>query len=174
MKRFFVYMLATRIDGPLYVGITSNLPKRIAQHRNHDIPGFTARYNIDRLVWFEPHDDVEGAILREKRIKRWRREWKVALIEAKNPGWDDLFHLIEPGMSGTRFRIGLPPSGMTLHDRAGVTAPNPSSHPIRCHPGRRRSRRAGIARRRESARNGRKERHTIPARPSAVRDDGEW
>ncbi|MCS0504028.1 GIY-YIG nuclease family protein [Ancylobacter mangrovi] len=91
MKRFFVYILATRKDGPLYVGVTSDLPTRIHEHRTHSIPDFTARYNIDRLVWFERHEDAEGAILREKRIKRGWREWKVALIEAHNPEWLDRF-----------------------------------------------------------------------------------
>ncbi|MDQ0510431.1 GIY-YIG nuclease family protein [Ancylobacter amanitiformis] len=91
MKRFFVYMLATRKDGPLYVGVTSDLPKRIAEHRSHAISGFTARYNVDRLVWFEAHDDAGNAILREKRIKRWRREWKITLIETDNPEWRDRF-----------------------------------------------------------------------------------
>ena len=91
MKHFFVYMLAARKGGPIYVGVTSDLPKRIFEHRSHAVPGFTARYNVDRLVWFEPHDAAEAAILREKRIKRWRREWKIALIETDNPEWRDRF-----------------------------------------------------------------------------------
>ncbi|WP_425106766.1 GIY-YIG nuclease family protein [Ancylobacter sp.] len=91
MKRFFVYMLATRKEGPLYVGVTSDLPKRAFEHRTHAVPGFTARYNVDRLVWFEAHENAESAIAREKRIKRWRRAWKIALIEESNPAWRDLF-----------------------------------------------------------------------------------
>ena len=91
MKRFFVYMLATRKDGPLYVGVTSDLTKRTFDHRAHTIPGFTARYNVDRLIWFEAHETAEAAIVREKRIKRWRREWKIALIETDNPEWRDRF-----------------------------------------------------------------------------------
>lgn len=91
MKSFFVYMLATRKDGPLYVGVTSDLPKRASEHRMHAVPGFTTRYNIDRLVWFEAHENAESAIAREKRIKRWRRAWKIALIEENNPEWRDLF-----------------------------------------------------------------------------------
>ena len=96
MKRFFVYMLATRPDGPLYVGVTSDLAKRIYEHRTHQVPGFTAQYNVDRLVWYEPQDSAGEAIVREKRIKRWRREWKIALIEAGNPGWEDLFEALGP------------------------------------------------------------------------------
>ncbi|QJP13979.1 GIY-YIG nuclease family protein [Starkeya sp. ORNL1] len=96
MKRFFVYILATRKDGPLYVGVTSALQKRVFEHRSHDVPGFSARYNVDKLVWYEPHDDAESAIVREKRIKRWRRDWKVALVEGGNPEWLDLFDTLGP------------------------------------------------------------------------------
>ena len=91
MKRFFVYLLATRKDGPVYVGVTSDLLKRAFEHRTHAVPGFTSRYNVDQLVWFEAHDTAETAIAREKRIKRWRRAWKIALIEESNPEWRDLF-----------------------------------------------------------------------------------
>lgn len=90
-KHFFVYMLATRKDGPLYVGVTSNLPVRIAQHKSKVVRGFTERYTVDRLVWFEAHGSAEAPILREKQIKRWRRDWKVALIEKENPEWRDLY-----------------------------------------------------------------------------------
>ena len=93
-KLFFVYMLATRRDGPLYVGVTGNLPKRIWQHREHVVRGFTAKYNVDRLVWYEAHGGAEAAILREKQIKRWRRAWKIELIEKNNPDWRDLYEEI--------------------------------------------------------------------------------
>ena len=93
-KLFFVYMLATRRDGPLYVGVTSNLPKRIWQHREHVVRGFTAKYNVDRLIWYEAHGGAEAAILREKQIKRWRRAWKIELIEKNNPDWRDLYEEI--------------------------------------------------------------------------------
>jgi putative endonuclease len=73
MKRFFVYVLATRRDGPLYVGVTSNLTKRAFEHRSRAVPGFTAKFNVHRLVWFEAHDNAESAIVREKRLKRWKR-----------------------------------------------------------------------------------------------------
>jgi len=88
MKRFAAYLLATRKDGP--VGVTSDLVKRASEHSSHAVPGFTARYNVDRLVWYEMHESAEAAITREKSIKRWRREWKIALIEAANPEWNDL------------------------------------------------------------------------------------
>ncbi|QFR34311.1 GIY-YIG nuclease family protein [Ancylobacter sp. TS-1] len=91
MKRFFVYLLATRKDGPVYVGVTSDLLKRAFEHRTHAVPGFTSRYNVDQLVWFEAHDTAETAIAREKRLKRWRRAWKIALIKESNPEWRDLF-----------------------------------------------------------------------------------
>lgn len=93
-KIFFVDILATRKDGPLYVGVTSNLPKRVFEHREHLVRGFTAKFNVDRLVWFEPHGSAEAAIAREKRIKRWRRAWKVELIEKDNPEWRDLYEEI--------------------------------------------------------------------------------
>ena len=90
-KAFFVYMLATRKDGPLYVSVTSDLPGRIAQHKAHVVRGFTARFNVDRLVWFEAPENAEAAIVREKQIKRWLRAWKTELIEKDNPEWRDLY-----------------------------------------------------------------------------------
>jgi putative endonuclease len=85
MKPFYVCILATRKDGPLYVGVTSALRKRVFEHRMRAVPGFAARYNIHRLAWFEAHENAESAILREKRLKRWLRIWKKKLIEAENP-----------------------------------------------------------------------------------------
>ena len=89
-KTYAVYILASRRHGTLYVGVTSDLLGRIHQHRTKCFTGFTAAYGVDRLVWYEDHGSIEAAILREKRIKKWRREWKIALIEAANPQWDDL------------------------------------------------------------------------------------
>ena len=83
-------MLASQRNGTLYTGVTSNVLARIAQHREGAIPGFTRRYGIKRLVWFEQHATMESAILREKRIKKWERAWKLELIEAGNPDWHDL------------------------------------------------------------------------------------
>ena len=88
---FYVYMLASKPYGTLYVGVTSNLLKRVAEHKSKAVPGFTARYHIDRLVWYQPHDSVEAAIRREKQIKEWRRNWKMSLIELNNPHWVDLY-----------------------------------------------------------------------------------
>ena len=88
---YFVYLMASRKNGVLYCGVKSDLPGRVAKHKSGGIGGFTKRYFIHRLVWFEPHTDIEHAIRREKRIKRWRRDWKIALIEKDNSEWADLF-----------------------------------------------------------------------------------
>ncbi|MFZ2995410.1 GIY-YIG nuclease family protein [Sphingobium sp.] len=85
-----VYMLASRKNGTLYIGVTADLLKRLYEHRNGLIEGFTKDYGVHRLVWFEPHDRLDSAILREKRIKKWNRAWKINLIEGENPDWDDL------------------------------------------------------------------------------------
>jgi putative endonuclease len=85
-----VYLLANRRNGAIYTGVTSDLPQRIHQHREGLIPGFTKEHGIKRLVWFEQHSTMEQAILREKRIKKWLRRWKIELIERDNLGWRDL------------------------------------------------------------------------------------
>ena len=85
-----VYIVASRRNGTLYTGVTSDLIARIHQHRTKSFKGFTAEYGADRLVWFEIHGEMESAILREKRIKEWKRAWKLALIETANPTWRDL------------------------------------------------------------------------------------
>ena len=87
----FVYMMSNKRDGILYVGVTSDLPKRIYEHRSGFVAGFTKRYGMKRLVWFEPHDDIRGAIQREKTMKHWSRAWKVRTINAMNPDWRDLY-----------------------------------------------------------------------------------
>jgi putative endonuclease len=89
-KQPCVYILASRRHGTLYVGVTSDLPKRTYEHREGLIPGFTREYGVKRLVFFEVHEDMEVAILREKRLKKWRRAWKIELIETTNPEWEDL------------------------------------------------------------------------------------
>ncbi|MBL29604.1 MAG: endonuclease [Rhodospirillaceae bacterium] len=91
MKRPCVYILASQPNGTLYVGVTSDLPGRVWQHRNDLANGFTKRYGVHRLVYVEAHDTMEDAILREKRIKKWRRAWKIRLIEESNPEWRDLY-----------------------------------------------------------------------------------
>jgi putative endonuclease len=88
---FYVYLLASRKQGTLYLGVTKDLVRRAWQHKAKALPGFTSRYDVDRLVWFESYDDPENAITREKEIKKWRRAWKVALIEKDNPDWKDLY-----------------------------------------------------------------------------------
>jgi putative endonuclease len=88
---YYVYLLATRKQGTLYLGVTRDLIRRTYQHKEKLLPGFTSRYDIRRLVWFEVYDDPTNAITREKEIKKWRRSWKVALIEKENPDWKDLY-----------------------------------------------------------------------------------
>ena len=86
----YLYILASRRNGTLYTGCTTDPAKRICEHRNGLVPGFTRRYGVKRLVYVETHDDVSDAIARERRIKEWRRDWKIQLIEKDNPLWDDL------------------------------------------------------------------------------------
>jgi putative endonuclease len=93
-KAFFVYMLASAPNGTIYIGVTSDLPKRIWQHREGLTGGFTQKYGVKNLVWFEPHADAATAIQREKQLKRWNRAWKIALIEQGNPEWRDLYDQI--------------------------------------------------------------------------------
>jgi putative endonuclease len=88
---FFVYLLANNPYGTLYVGVTSDVRKRVFEHKSKGVPGFTARYGVDKLVWFQAYDSVEAAIRREKQIKEWRRGWKINLIEQDNPHWIDLY-----------------------------------------------------------------------------------
>jgi putative endonuclease len=90
-KVYCVYLMAGRRGGTLYLGVTSNLIRRVHQHKNKLLPGFTSRYGVDRLVWFEIYDDSLTAIAREKDIKKWRRAWKIRLIEESNPEWHDLY-----------------------------------------------------------------------------------
>ncbi|HEY1124162.1 MAG TPA: GIY-YIG nuclease family protein [Sphingobium sp.] len=90
----WVYIMADRYRGTLYVGVTADLPSRIFQHRSGDGSDFCARYGLDRLVWTEHGDDIVDCIEQEKRLKHWRRAWKFELIERCNPDWDDLFDLL--------------------------------------------------------------------------------
>ena len=91
MKHFYVYILASKRNGALYTGVTSDLVKRVYQHKNNLVEGFTQKYNVHCLVWYEIHESAEAAIQREKQIKKWKREWKLALIERDNPDWQDLY-----------------------------------------------------------------------------------
>ena len=88
---FYVYLLSSGPFGTLYVGMTADLAKRVWEHKVKAVPGFTAKYGIDRLVWYEPHASMEAAFVRERQIKKWKREWKIQLIEPDNPQWIDLY-----------------------------------------------------------------------------------
>ena len=90
-KRYYTYIMASQRNGTLYIGVTSNLIKRVYEHKNNLVDGFTSKYKVHHLVYFEQHLDVSTAIRREKRLKEWHRNWKVALIEIDNPGWTDLY-----------------------------------------------------------------------------------
>ncbi|WP_315807096.1 MULTISPECIES: GIY-YIG nuclease family protein [unclassified Bradyrhizobium] len=91
---YSVYILASRKDGAIYVGVTNDLVRRVYEHQQKAVPGFTSRYNITRLVWFEIYEDPISTIAREKELKKWKRDWKVKLIEAGNPEWKDLYETI--------------------------------------------------------------------------------
>ena len=91
MKQPAVYLLATGKRGTLYIGVTSNLVARTWQHREHVVAGFTKRYDVTKLVWYELHGTMDTAILREKQLKKWNREWKLRLVQESNPEWRDLW-----------------------------------------------------------------------------------
>jgi putative endonuclease len=93
-RHFYVYILASKVGGTLYIGVTNDLIRRVAEHRLKVMEGFTEKYDVVRLVYFEQFDDPENAIKREKRLKKWNRAWKVRLIEEHNPNWDDLYSRI--------------------------------------------------------------------------------
>ena len=93
-KQPAVYILASKKNGTLYIGVTSNLVKRIWEHRNNLVVGFTERYGVHNPVWYEPHESMESAIQREKQLKEWKRRWKMRLIESANPNWEDLYHTL--------------------------------------------------------------------------------
>jgi putative endonuclease len=91
---YYVYILASRKDGAIYLGVTNDIVRRIYEHRTSAVRSFTSKYNITRLVWFEIYDDPISAISREKELKKWKRAWKIQLIEAQNPQWNDLYESI--------------------------------------------------------------------------------
>ena len=90
-KNYYLYMITNKPDETLYLGVTSNIKKRIYEHKTKAVEGFSKKYNLDKLVWYEVHGDVEEAIKREKQMKDWKREWKVKRILEMNPNWDDLY-----------------------------------------------------------------------------------
>ena len=93
-KQFYVYILASKRNGTLYTGVTSNLTKRAWEHKEGLVEGFTKKYSVKMLVYYETFEDVGSAIMREKQIKKWERKWKLRMIEKKNPQWNDLFDKI--------------------------------------------------------------------------------
>ena len=95
-KSFYTYIMASKRNGTLYVGVTSDLVKRVYQHRNRLIEGFTKKYAVHTLVYFECLDSFEAAVRREKQVKAWKRQWKMRLIEENNPRWEDLYNKIIP------------------------------------------------------------------------------
>jgi len=92
MGEYFVYILASKRNGTLYTGVTNNLLKRIDEHKNNLVAGFTSKYGVHNLVYYERYGDIYDAIAREKRIKKWKRDWKIELIEKSNPEWRDLYN----------------------------------------------------------------------------------
>ena len=94
MKNYYPYILASEKNGTLYIGITSNLIKRIQEHKAGIIKGFTQKYNVKKLVYYEQTIDANSAIAREKALKKWKRDWKIQLIEKENPNWEDLYFKI--------------------------------------------------------------------------------
>ena len=91
MKQYYVYILASQKKGTLYIGMTNDLIRRIYEHKNDLVPGFTNAYHVHRLVYYEVHGEIYQAITREKQIKKWKRQWKINLIEKANPEWKDLY-----------------------------------------------------------------------------------
>ena len=90
-KHYYVYIMASGRNGTLYVGVTNNIARRAYEHKTHSVPGFTKKYNVDMLVYYECFNDINMAIEQEKRLKRYHRNWKKDLIEQNNPNWDDLY-----------------------------------------------------------------------------------
>ena len=90
-KTYYVYILTNRRNGTIYIGVTNNLKRRVFEHKSGLIPGFTKKYNLKNLIYFETHDWIDSAILREKQMKAWRRVWKIKIIESMNPDWNDLY-----------------------------------------------------------------------------------
>ncbi|MDD4477244.1 MAG: GIY-YIG nuclease family protein [Patescibacteria group bacterium] len=95
-RKYYTYILSNKKNGTLYVGITNNLIRRIYEHKNNLVGGFTKKYDIHNLVYYEQYDSVDDAISREKQMKKWNRKWKIELIEKDNPNWRDLYEELYP------------------------------------------------------------------------------
>ena len=103
MKTYYVYILASRKRGTLYIGVTNDLIRRVYEHKNDFVEGFTKKYGVHQLVYFEQTNDIYSAMVREKQMKKWYRKWKIELIEKANPGWGDLYYdLVEGGFPLSR------------------------------------------------------------------------
>ena len=112
-RSYFVYMPASKPQGTLYTGVTNDLMRRIYEHREGLVPGFTRKYSVKMLVWYEEFADINDAIAREKRIKRWQRDWMKNLIKCDNPHWTDLY----PSLLNAGSRTSLRSPGMTMGDK---------------------------------------------------------
>lgn len=97
-KSYFVYILASGRNGTLYVGVTNNVVRRVAEHKARLVPGFSKRHAVSDLVWFETHTSIDAAIVREKQIKTWKRAWKIDLFRETNPDWSDLYPALTRGI----------------------------------------------------------------------------
>lgn len=89
--KYYIYILASKKNGTLYIGVTSNLQKRVWEHKNNFVKGFTEKYNVHLLVYYEQFENIEQAIIKEKQLKKWKRYWKIKLINTMNPVWNDLY-----------------------------------------------------------------------------------
>lgn len=92
VHQYYVYIITNKRNGTLYIGVTNNLERRVFEHKSGAVKGFSQKYGLGKLIYFETHQDVSNAILREKRLKKWKRQWKIDLIERANPNWIDLTH----------------------------------------------------------------------------------
>ena len=95
---YFVYILASGRNGTLYIGVTSDITRRVWENKAKEVRGFTAKYGVDRLMWFEEHSDIGEAIWRETKLKKWKRAWKIELFRDSNPNWDDLYPALTKGI----------------------------------------------------------------------------
>ncbi|MDA3952761.1 MAG: GIY-YIG nuclease family protein [Bacteroidales bacterium] len=93
-SNYFVYIITNWNNSVTYIGVTNNLKRRIYEHKNRDIDGFTKKYNVNKLVYYEHFSNIEFAIIREKQMKKWKRQWKNELVEKENPNWDNLYEII--------------------------------------------------------------------------------
>ncbi len=94
MGQYFIYILASKRNGTLYIGVTNNLLERVNQHKNNLVDGFTKKYDVHNLVYYEAYKNIDDAIGREKCMKKWKRKWKLELIESSNPNWEDLYYTL--------------------------------------------------------------------------------